>query len=60
MDKERLIMGIIGIVLSIFGSIYLYRERNVTTNENWRLTFIAIGILFLISISIYLLWKSIG
>lgn len=53
-------MGIIGIILSILGSIYCYRERNVKTNEDWRLTFIVIGILFLISISIYLLWKSIG
>jgi cell shape-determining protein MreD len=60
MDKEGIIIGILGILFGLFGLIYSYRERNIKTNEDWRLIFIVLASIIAIPFSVYLLWKSIG
>lgn len=59
MDKEGIIIGIVGILFGIYGLIYAYRERNVKTNEDWRLFFIVVASVISIPFSIVLILKSL-
>ena len=59
MDKEGIIIGIVGILFGIYGLIYSYLERNVKTKEDWRLVFIIVASVISIPFSIVLIVKSL-
>lgn len=53
-------LGIICIVLGVFGLYFVFTNRKINFNEKWRLYFIFLTSLISIPLGIYLLVKNYG